>query len=493
MTQLEFRDHRAVIIGAGPAGLAAAMTLAKEKYPLEIHEKQLAVGGLAKTYRFQEEEYTFLTDNGPHRFFSKNPKLYQFIESLLDERWIRVERCTRQYIDGKFYHYPIRIRQALGQIGIRRASRMMLDYVQARIQYGVVRRPIRSFEDYIVAHFGKSLGHFNMINYTEKIWGIPASQIHPDWAIQRIRGLNFLSAARNALRTAVSQKDVDSPKSLADSFYYPVTGTGLIYETIEEKLRRQNVPVYLESWPVRIEHDQNRISRVHFSRQGETYVVEPEHLIESIPINAFVQLLDPPPPLPVQQAAANLRFRSQIYLFLTLDKESVTPDQWIYFPEKRIPFGRVSEMKNFSPHMSPPGKTSLFVEYFCFEGDRIWNLDAKTLFEESYPFFQELGFFSRREVRNIYHARLENVYPIYDLEYEKHLSIIKGYLDRFQNLFYIGRPGRFRYNNQDHSLEMGMAAARSILDGRRLKIETIGSEDEYLEAGEIPTPARGRL
>mgnify|MGYP001590611316 FL=1 len=140
-------------------------------------------------------------------------------------------------------------------------------------------------------------------------------------------------------------------------------------------------------------------------------------------------------------------------------------------------------MKNFSQDMSPKNKTSIFVEFFVDEGDKIWNMEKDDLFNLAMPFFEKLEFFKRSEVRNYYLLKKKNVYPVYDLTYQKHLEVVKNYLDKIHNLSYIGRPGRFKYNNQDHSLEMGMLAAKSIIEGKKYDLEEIGSEEEYFEKG----------
>ncbi|MCB9878570.1 MAG: hypothetical protein H6835_13315 [Planctomycetes bacterium] len=204
-----------------------------------------------------------------------------------------------------------------------------------------------------------------------------------------------------------------------------------------------------------------------------------------MPLTAFLTLLDPPPPPEVKQAAAGLKWRAQVYLFLTLDKESVTKDNWIYFPNKDIPFGRTSEMKNFSADMCPPGKTSFFVEFFAFESDAIWSMDKDQVLDLVMPYFEQWGFFTRAEVRQAYLWKRPCVYPVYDMDYDKRLSTVREYLDRLSNLIYLGRPGRFRYTNQDHSLEMGIVASRMILEGRKYDLDTIGSENEYFEKGPI--------
>ena len=184
---------------------------------------------------------------------------------------------------------------------------------------------------------------------------------------------------------------------------------------------------------------------------------------------------------------AKLRYRSQAYLFITLDQESVMADQWIYLPEKQYLIGRISEMRNFSRKMSPPGKTSLFLEFFCTEGDEVWNMSADQLFEKAIGELTEFGFTDKSNVRKYYHLRERNVYPIYDVNYKEYLNHIKAYLDGFKNLYYIGRPGRFRYNNQDHSLEMGMLVAKGIIEGFRPDIEKVGEEKEYYESGNLYT------
>lgn len=475
-----------LIIGAGPAGLAAAMTLCDAGQPFTVVERAEVVGGLAKTYRFQEGDALFLTDNGPHRFFSQNPVLYRFIEGLLQERWIQVPRRTRQYIDGKFYDYPINPTQALRNVGLGRASRMVGDYALSRVRYGLLDRPIHTFEDHIVAHFGRSLGELNMINYTEKIWGVPASTLHPDWASQRISGLSLRSAARDLVQRTVGWPRGDQVKTLVDSFYYPETGSGLVYEVIQDKVQAAGNPVWLKTHPTAIHHDGRRITGVDLDRQGETVSLSPAHLVESIPLPEMVRLLRPAPPPEVLAAAASLRARSQVYLFLTLDKPQVTDCQWIYFPDSTIPFGRISEMRNFSDKMSPPGKTSLFVEYFCFRDEPIWTMDADALLALTLTSLTAMGFCTRDDVRQHYLMKARDIYPIYDLDYRAPLRRVQDWLDGLENLYYIGRPGRFRYNNQDHSLEMGMLAAQGILEGRPVDLDAVGAEPGYFEAGALP-------
>ena len=477
-------NEETLIIGAGPAGMAAAMELLKAKRNFLVVEKQKKVGGLAKTHSFQEGEFVFLTDNGPHRFFSKNQYLYDFIEDLIHENWITVRRRTRQYIGGKFYDYPINAVQALKNIGIKKASRMLTDYFISQLQYNVFRKRILNFEDYVVANFGKSLAELNMISYTEKIWGVKCTEIHPDWAKQRIKGLNLISALKGLFK-----KD-GNPRTLVDEFYYPEFGTGLIYETIKKKIEEEGIKVLTETYPVKIKHENNKITEVIIKINGKRKSVKPKYLIESVTITEFLKLLSPVAPDEVTKSLNKLRHRSQVYLFITIDKDSITNDQWIYFPEREIPFGRVSEMKNFSKKMSPEGKTSLFVEFFCFEGDNIWNMDKDKLFELAMMHFEKIDFFTRKEVRNYYIIKLKNIYPIYDLGYHENLKTVKEYLEKFENLYFIGRPGRFKYNNQDHSLEMGILAAKSIIDGKRYDIENIGSEAEYYEKGELKVSKR---
>ena len=470
-----------LILGAGPAGMSCAFALAEVKVPSTIIEKDSSVGGLAKTLLFNEENYVFRTDIGPHRFFSKNKKLYDIIESILGEDWVKVKRKTRQFIDGKFYDYPINAIQAFKNIGPVRAAKMAISYSTGAFKFRVLKKPILSFEDYIVAYFGKALGDFNMLNYTEKIWGIPCNKIHPQWAKQRIKGLNFASAIKNAIIKSENGK----PKSLVDEFYYPRFGTGTIYSGMEKAALRAGSKIIKKSYPTKITHDGNKITSVIVNADGKEIKEEPKILVNTIPITDLLNLLSPSPPKHVMDAAKKLQWRNQVYLFVTLNKERITDDNWIYIPNKEIPFARFSEMKNFSKAMSPENKTSAIAEYFVGEEDRIWRMNEKELFEESIPWFEKLGFFTRAEVRNYYVVKKQKVYPVYDLQYQEHLKIIKNYLDSFSNLYYIGRPGRYRYNNQDHSIEMGLLAAEGILKESKPDFDSVGAEEEYYEKGEI--------
>lgn len=474
-----------LILGAGPAGLACAMELSRKGKKSLIVERDDQVGGLAKTLTMREGEHVFLTDIGPHRFFSKNQYLYDFIEDMLREEWRQVPRLTRQFIDGKFYDYPVKAAQVFKNIGLWKSMRIGFDYAWARLCYGLFKKKMTTFEDYVVANFGRTLAEFSMINYTEKIWGIPARTIHPDWARQRISGLNLISVLKNALGLG-GEKSKGAPKSLVDTFFYPQFGTGRIYQEIQRHLNKAGNTIATNSEPLAVRHDGNKITEVDVRfADGNVRTLKPGKVVESVPITRFLDLLDPPPPKEVLAAANGLKWRAQVYLFLTLDKDQVTKDNWIYFPNKDIPFGRTSEMKNFSKDMCPEGKTSFFIEFFAFETDPVWHMTKEQLTDLVMPYFEKWGFFTRKDVRQAYLMKRSCVYPVYDMDYDKRLQVVRQWLDKLDNLIYLGRPGRFRYTNQDHSLEMGIVASRMILEGRKYDLDAIGSESEYFEKGPI--------
>lgn len=477
------RRVKPLVIGAGPAGLAAAWALHRAGVDVEVVERAPAVGGLAKTRVYEEDGLSFRTDQGPHRFFSKNPELYRIVEELLGDDWVPVERHTRQYVEGRFYDYPIDAVQALRNLGVRRATRIMRDYGSARVRYGLLGRRVDSFADHIEASFGRALGDFHMIPYTEKIWGLSARELHPDWAAQRIKGLDLRTAAWDAFMGFVGSRG-EGARSLVDSFYYPRLGTGQIYETMVDRLRDGGHAVTTSCEPTRIAHDGRRVTSVTLSDGRE---LAPSHVLESIPIGPMLRLLDPLPPDEVLRAAGRLSFRAQVYVFLTLDVDRVGPDQWTYFPDPEVPFARISEMKNFSEAMAPAGKSSLFVEYFCFPDDAVWDEPDEALVARTVTELQRLGFVQPEQVRRGYVLRQRSVYPIYDLGYPGRLRTVTDWLERLENLVPIGRPGRFRYNNQDHSLEMGLLGAKGVIDGKRYDLDAIGAEDAYQEAGEHPT------
>lgn len=469
-----------LILGGGPSGMASAMELSKAGKCVTLIEKTSQVGGLARTLEFREAEGTYRTDIGPHRFFSKNRYLYDFIQDLLGEEWKKVQRLTRFYVDGQFYLYPIRMSDVFKKIGIVRACTMMIDYIWERARGSISPRPLRSFEDYAVSQFGRSLAEFNMLNYTEKIWGIPCSEISIDWAHQRIGGLTLWTTLKKMImRTG-------GPKTLVDSFYYPSMGSGTIYEAIRKKIEKKGSTVLTESEPTKIHHDGKHVTKVEIKTQQGATSLQAKHVVSSIPITRLLELFEPAAPAEIQEAVRGLRFRSQAYLFLAVDKERIFPDNWVYFPDKEIPFGRLSEMKNFSPALCPQGKTSLFVEFFCFEGDEIWRASKEELFQKAIRSLEKLKILKKEEVLHVHHFKIAHVYPLYDLKYKERVQTVLKWLDSFDNFFDIGRPGRFRYTNQDHSLEMGILAAQSILTGQRMNVDDVGAEKEYFERGYVP-------
>lgn len=461
-----------LILGAGPAGLACAMELWKAKKHFTVVEKDKLIGGLAKTHQFRK----FRFDNGPHRFFSKNKYLYLFIDDLLHEKWIRVKRSTRFYVHGKFYRYPVDLLNVITTMEPIQLVRILKDYLSEQTKIWKRLQKPSHFEAYAVAQFGRALAEFNMLDYNQKLWGIPPNQMSVDWSTQRIKDLSLTEIAKKLLLKQ------SKAKSIVDEFFYPDFGTGMIYEKIKEKIGRDNT-IHLSTTPTKIVHKNGTVTSVRLSN-GKVYTPI-DYLVTSIPITELVKLLDPLPPKTVLAAVKKLRYRSQVYVFLTINRPSITADQWIYFPDKDIPFARITEMKNFSKHMAPKNKTSLLVEYFCWQGDEVWNMPKKKLEKLTIDWLEKLNFLTKKDINETVLIHQANTYPVYDIAYNKYLTPVRNYVDSFKNIIAIGRPGRFKYTNQDHSLEMGILAAKSILENRKIDVENVGAEKEFFEKGKL--------
>ncbi|GAB4305232.1 MAG: hypothetical protein Kow0069_00710 [Promethearchaeota archaeon] len=474
-----------VIVGAGPAGLSAGYELVKNGLSCLVVEKNDRVGGISTTYQFGE----FRTDNGPHRFFSKNPMLYDLIEELLGDDWVPVPRLTRQYINGKYYHYPVKVLQAFFNAGPSVAVRMALDFALSFVRKTLLNPPTLTFEDWVVLNFGRRLAEFNLINYTEKIWGISTREISANWAEQRIQGLSIFEM----IKKDVLKMD-QGIATMVEVFYYPRYGIGQVYETMARRIEEAGSEVRLETRPAKIVTDgTSKVTEVVLKRRdGQLQTVPVTNLVSSMPITELVEILDPPAPPEVLEAARSLSYRDQRYVFLMIDRERCTEDTWIYFPTPDIPFGRMMEPKNWTQEMSPPGKTSLFIEYFCFEGDKIWTMSEEQLVRMTVKYLVALGFFEEGEVIDAKVLNLKKAYPIWNIGYEKILKVIKDYLAKFENLYLVGRNGRFHYNNQDHSIETGILAARSIIEDKKYDLEVVGTENEYFEKGALLAARRAR-
>jgi len=473
------------IIGGGPAGMTAAWELVRAGQPCVVIERQRSMGGLARTLEYELPGVgTFRSDIGPHRFLSHNPFLYHMIEDILGEHWLRLHRKTRFHVGDRRFQYPPRLGDSLSGLGFTRAIRATLDLAGERLRDLGGRAEPLSFEDFVVRRFGRTLAEFNMLNYTEKIWGIPCDRISPDWAAQRIEGLTV----RAIVRQLLAGRDRAGTRSMTQTFNFPDQGSGLTYESMRRRIEATGLATVIDGAEIDcVRHGAEGIEGVEYLRDGVRSELACRQVISTMLLTDLVTALRPGPDEATLATARSLRYRSQVYVFLMIDKPRITDDTWMYFPDHAVPFGRFHEPRNFSPKMSPDGATSLWLEHFVFTGDGTWQADPAELATRDIEWLVKLGYLEdRRQVLGFRSHRERDVYPIYDLDYRRRLEPVMRWLERLPGLYLAGRGARFRYTNQDHSMEMGILAAQSILRGEHLDIGRVASGREYFEQGYTP-------
>ncbi len=462
------KHYPVAIVGAGPAGLTAAYELVKQGIIPVVLEKGDKVGGIARTETYKG--YRF--DIGGHRFYTKVAAVQELWQEVLGNEFIKVPRLSRIFYRGKFFNYPISAFNTLFNLGIIESALIILSYVKVRIW------PLpeeKTFEQWVINRFGERLYKTFFKTYTEKVWGIPCSEIQADWAAQRIKGLSLTTAIINALFGS------NDTKTLIKEFDYPALGPGMMWEKFAEAVENKDGKVYLDTKVISFEREGNMIKSITAEQNGELVQYSADNFITSMPISALIARMKPQPPEEVLHAARSLKYRDFLIVALIVDRKDLFPDNWIYIHSPEVKVGRIQNFKNWSAALVPDvSKSCLGMEYFCSVGDEIWEMSDAELIELATRELVGLGLATTAEVEDGVVIRQPKAYPVYDGEYRGHLEVLEGFLKGMENLQTIGRNGMHRYNNQDHSMLTGMLAVRNIL-GEKHDLWDVNTERSYYE------------
>jgi protoporphyrinogen oxidase len=469
--------YEAIIAGGGPAGLTAAYELSKHgKTCVVLEADPRMVGGISRTDQYKG----FRFDIGGHRFFSKSEEVNRLWREILGDEFLTRDRLSRIYYDRKFFHYPLKPLDALFKLGLLRSCRCVASYLKAQIR---PIRPERTYEDWVVNRFGRELFETFFKSYTEKVWGTPTNMISPDWAAQRIKDLNLIRAVTSALFGRFASRRGEVIKTLIDRFQYPRLGPGQMWEVARDRVRGQGGAVHLDRRVIRVEHDGSAVT-AFVARDGEGKLIryEGRHFLSTLPVRELIRAMSPQPPAEVIRAAESLKYRDFLTVVLIVDRAETFPDNWIYIHEPGVRVGRIQNFKNWSPDLVPDAsKTSLGLEYFCFEGDDLWTAPDAQLVELGRREIQAIGLASAAEVVDGCVVRMPKAYPVYDDHYQAHLAVIRGWLKTLPNLELAGRNGMHKYNNQDHSMMTALLAARNILGLGSFDTWKVNTDAEYHE------------
>ena len=523
-------ERKALIIGAGPAGLTAAFELLKRTdiRPIVL-EKSEEIGGISRTVRYKENRM----DIGGHRFFSKSDRVMNWwmevmpVEAQADGNFQityqrqsrdvaaaktegpdpRVEdrvmlvrnRKSRIYFLRQFFDYPIQLSaDTLKRLGVARTIRIGLSYMQSAAHQ---IKPEKSLETFFINRFGKELYRTFFKSYTEKVWGVPCDQISAEWGAQRVKGLSITRALGHFLkkklgRTAgdISQKSKET--SLIERFLYPKYGPGQLWEYVAEDVKAKGGTV-TKGWKVhKLFTDGFRITAAEAvnPETGDVQRLEADYFFSTMPIKELMRCLDAPVPASVLEVSDGLQYRDFITVGVLLSKLAIKEDSetggkllrdnWIYVQEPDVEVGRMQVFNNWSPYLvGNPDHVWIGLEYFCYETDEIWRKPDAEMIDFATREMEKIGIIHRADVLDACVIRVPKTYPAYFGMYER-FEEVKSYISRFENLFLVGRNGMHKYNNQDHSMLTAMTAVDNIIEGRvdKANLWSLNTEMEYHES-----------
>jgi protoporphyrinogen oxidase len=470
-----------LIIGAGPAGLTAGYLLSKEGREVTLIERDPQyVGGISRTVNYRG----YLFDIGGHRFFSKAKEVVDLWNEILPDDFLERPRLSRIFYGGRFYSYPLKAFEAFRNLGPINSLLCMASYGLAKLR--PVEEP-KTFHQWVRNQFGERLFSIFFKTYTEKVWGMSCDDISADWAAQRIKGLDLASAVADAVTRSLGlKKRGEGPKTLIESFRYPRKGPGMMWEAAADKIRAAGGTIHMgESlksarWDVSA-----RIwTVITVDAEGRERTITANHLVSSAPITELTASLKPAPISRLH--ARRLRYRDFLTVALIAKTSEDFPDNWVYIHDPNVKVGRVQNFRSWSPELVPEADmTCLGLEYFCFEGDGLWNAADEDLIALAKQEIGHIGLIKPEDVVDACVVRQAKAYPVYDEEYQHNVQMIRLDLERsYPTLHLVGRNGMHKYNNQDHAMMTAMLTVRNILDGKRTwDVWQVNEDAEYGEAG----------
>lgn len=493
-----------LIIGAGPAGLTAAYELLEHtSYRPIVIEADPWIGGLSRTVCHHGNRM----DIGGHRFFSKSDRVTEWWLRFLPQQgapepdpahtdavMLLRQRLSRILFAGKLFDYPIGLnRTTIANLGLGRMVKIAASYAKARIH---PRRPVASLEDFFINHFGEELYATFFRDYTAKVWGVPCREIPPEWGAQRVKQLSLLKIVLHALRYMLpgSRATAQVETSLIDAFLYPKLGPGQLWETAAERIVERGGQVLTGQRVVGIKTDGDRVTGVEIEEAatGVRRSMAGAYVLSSMPVRDLVAAMPAPVPAAVSAVAQGLQYRDFMTVGVLATRlrnpgaasEEAIPDNWIYVQEPERQVGRLQFFHNWSPYLvADPATAWIGMEYFCAEGDAFWSSSDETVADFAIGELAQMGMVDPADVRDSVVIRVPKAYPAYFGTYAD-FAIVRQYLDRFDNLFLIGRNGMHRYNNIDHSMLTAMAAMEGIANGNCTKapLWAVNTEEAYLES-----------
>lgn len=464
----------AVILGGGPSGLACAWELARKGHPAIVLERETRSGGLCATV--EKDGYRF--DLGGHRFVSRSAELSRLVGNLLGPDLLEQERRSVVLHRGRQFRYPLEPLDLVRELGLGENIRAFGGYGWERCRQRLSPSADETFEEWVVARFGRPLYERFFGPYTEKLWGIPATDISADWAAQRIGLLNLGDAALRLL--GLRKKPL---RTYARRYLYPRLGMGQLFARLADEIERLGARVVLGADVVGFETAGSRVTSVTARVGNETMSFPCAHVYATIPLTSLVDKLDPVRPPEVEHAARSLGFRAIRFVNILLERDVVSPNTWMYVADARYRIARIQEPKHRSPFMAPPGCTSLMLEIPCDVGDGIWTAGDDAILRLGLEELDELGLHVRSDVVGSFSTRVANGYPIYRLGYDAHRQTLLSQVTRYANVTTGGRQGLFRYVFLDAAMEMGQLAAQQIMGGTRgmAALDAVRRENDLIE------------
>jgi len=471
-----------LIIGAGPAGLTAGYLLTKNTdLSVALLEKDAQyVGGISRTEKFENHYF----DIGGHRFFSKSAEVVALWQELLPDDFIERPRSSRIFYQGKYFRYPLDGVEALKNLGVIESVRCVLSYVRARIRPH--KRP-KTFHQWVANQFGERLFSIFFKTYTEKVWGMSCDEISADWAAQRIKGLSLSTAMLRAAKQSLGMTSANaSVKSLIESFH-PRRGPGMLWEAAAEKYKAQGGQLRMDAAASGLTYDSatQRWTVASTAADGQVTQFSARHVVCTAPLRETVSMMQPVPRSASQASA--LKYRDFITVALMTDRPATFSDNWIYIHDPSVKVGRIQNFASWSPDMVPDVENAgcLGLEYFCFDGDALWESSDAELTELAIAELEKIGLVPRDQIRGSRVVRQPKAYPVYDDAYRQIVDTVKADLaEHFPNLHLVGRNGMHKYNNQDHAMMTAMLTAKNIIAERQVyDVWAVNEDAEYHEEG----------